>query len=117
MGKIYTSYFGNLHKIKDKGIVPISIAAFPPKWYAGAELKVLAPDVTMFIGYKENIVSQERFKKFYEHKLKVLGKEEILKKIKEIAGDKDAALLCFEAPGQFCHRRILGEFLEIEELK
>ena len=54
MGKIYTSYFGNLHKIKDKGIVPISISAFPPKWYNGEKLRFLAPDVTMFIGYKEN---------------------------------------------------------------
>ena len=99
MGKIYTSYFGNLHKIKDKGIVPISISAFPPKWYNGEKLRFLAPDVTMFIGYKENIVSQERFKKFYEYKLKALGKEKILEKIKEIAGDRDVALICFEAPG------------------
>ena len=56
MGKIYTSYFGNLLKLREKGIKPISIALLPPRWYAGDELRELAPDGTVFIGYKENIV-------------------------------------------------------------
>ena len=70
MSKIYTSYFGNLLKLKEKGIKPISIALFPPKWYTGDELLSLAPDPVIFTGYKENIVSEERFKKFYEYKIK-----------------------------------------------
>lgn len=70
MNKIYTSYFGNLLKLKEKGIKPISIALFPPKWYVGDALLSLAPDSAIFAGYKENIISEERFKKFYEYKIK-----------------------------------------------
>ena len=70
MRKIYTSYFGNLLKLKEKGIKPISIALFPPNWYVGDALLSLAPDSAIFAGYKENIVNEERFKKFYEYKIK-----------------------------------------------
>ena len=70
MSKIYTSYFGNLPKREKKGSKPISIALFPPKWYDGDELQDLAPDLTIFTGYKENIITEERFKKFYEYKIR-----------------------------------------------
>ena len=117
MSKIYTSYFGNLLKLKEKGIKPISIALFPPKWYTGDELHAVAPDPVIFTGYKENIVSEERFKKFYENKIKQIGKEKILKMIEDIAEGQDVALVCFEAPGCFCHRHILADYLNIEEYK
>ena len=117
MSKIYTSYFGNLLKLKEKRIKPISIALFPPKWYAGDELLNLAPDSAIFAGYKENIISEERFKKFYEYKIKQIGKEKILKMIEDIAEGQDVALVCFEAPGCFCHRHILADYLNIEEYK
>ena len=117
MGKIYTSHFGNLSKLEKKGIKPISIALFPPKWYDGDALLDLTPDLTIFTGYKENIITEERFKKFYKYKIKQLGKERILKMIEDIADGQDVALICFEAPGGFCHRHILADYLDIEEYK
>ena len=117
MSKIYTSYFGNLLKLKEKGIKPISIALFPPKWYIGDQLSAVAPDSAIFAGYKENIISEERFKKFYEYKIKQIGKEKIFKMIEDIAKGQDVALVCFEAPGCFCHRHILADYLNIEEYK
>ena len=114
MGKIYTSYFGNLSKLREKGIKPISIALFPPKWYDEDVLPDLAPDLTIFNGYKENIITEERFKKFYEYKIRQIGKEKILKMIED---GQDVALICFEAPGCFCHRHILADYLGIEEYK
>ena len=117
MGKIYTSYFSNLLKLKERGIKPISIALLSPKWYAGEELRDLAPDGTIFIAYKENLVSEERFKKFYEHKIKKIGKERILAMIEEKANGRDVALICFEHPNDMCHRHILAEYLDIEEFR
>ena len=117
MSKIYTSYFGNLLKLKEKGIKPISIALFPPKWYIGDQLPAVAPDSAIFAGYKENIISEERFKKFYEYKIKQIGKEKIFKMIEDIAKGQDVALVCFETPGCFCHRHILADYLNIEEYK
>ena len=117
MGKIYTSYFGNLSKLERNGIKPISIALFPSKWYDEDELQDLAPDLTIFTGYKENIITEERFKKFYEYKIRQIGKEKILKMIENIAKGQDVALICFEAPGCFCHRHILADYLDIEEYK
>lgn len=114
MNKIYTSYFANIKKLNGQGIEPISIALFPPKWYEGKELKALAPDVTFFEGYKEHLITEERFKKFYQYKIEKIGKNRILEMINEIA-DGDVALLCFERPGEMCHRHILGNYLGIEE--
>lgn len=117
MGKIYTSYFGNLHKIREKGIVPISIALFPPKWYAGEELRELTPDGTLFIAFKEMLIPEERFMRFYEYKIKQLGKEKIMQMIEDKAKGRDVALLCFEHPDCACHRHTLAKFLDIEEFK
>lgn len=37
--------------------------------------------------------------------------------IEDIAEGQDVALVCFEAPGCFCHRHILADYLNIEEYK
>lgn len=115
MGKVYTSYFGNILKLKEKGIVPISIALFPPKWYAGEELRDLAPDVTIFSAFKENIITEERFRRFYQYKIRKMGREKIRQLIDEAAKGRDIALICFEHPDRPCHRHILGKYMGIEE--
>ena len=117
MGKIYTSYFGNLHKLKDKGIVPVSIALFPPKWYAGKELRELTPDGTLFIAFKEGLIAEDRFLRMYEYKVRQLGKEKIMEMISEVSEGRDVALLCFEHPDCACHRHSLAKFLDIEEFE
>lgn len=111
MGKIYTSYFGQLTKLRAAGIEPISISLYPPNWYAGKQLTEIAPHAADLLAFKNGLIPKERFEIFYRYKLTQIGKENILKKIEALAEGKDCALLCFEKPTEFCHRHILAEFI------
>lgn len=39
---------------------------------------------------------------------------QILKQIETIANGSDVALLCYEKPGEFCHRRLVAEWIRQE---
>lgn len=96
----------------------VSIAGWPPRGYKGRQYKALAPKFWFFNKYK-----QDGDKEFYTQKYK----EEVLDKLdpKKVFEDlgEDAVLLCFEKPGDFCHRHLVAKWLmdnlhiEIKELK
>jgi hypothetical protein len=106
--KIYTSYFGNLAKLKKAGIIPISISLWPPKFYSGLKMPFLAPDKT-YIHWPEKTYTPE-----YQKKLSHLDAKYVLQEIIKLSGGKDVALCCYEKPGEFCHRRLIAEWLTKE---
>ena len=55
----------------------------------------------------------------YHERLGVLDKESVLKNLEKLAGGREEiALVCYEKPGDFCHRHIVADWLDqgIEEL-
>ena len=109
---IYTSYFGNLKHIPPK-ILPVSIARFPPRWYKGHQMKSLAPPEKLLWKAKQGKTDKE------DYRLQYLGEIEkrftpssLYDSLISTCGGQDIALLCFEKRGQFCHRRILAQWLE-----
>lgn len=116
--KIYTSYFGNVKKVEEAGIIPVSISLYPPIWRKWTQLRHFAPtkDILFNSSGQENYT--ERFNK------EILGKldpNEMKQLINIISQGKDIALICFEKPGDFCHRHLVADWLteklgvEIEE--
>jgi len=51
----------------------------------------------------------EEYVPLYEEILSKLDPEDVWKEL-----GSDAVLLCYEAPGKFCHRRLAAEWLERE---
>lgn len=113
---IYTSYFAKSRKLTQHNIVQIGIALYPPSWFVGESIKELAPTQKLYNRFNRGISIGQYEKLFYNQLLK-LDKDKILQKIKEIAGDQNSALLCFEKNDKFCHRHIVGEWLGINEWK
>lgn len=116
--KIYTSYFGNVKKLEEAGILPVSISLYPPKWRGWSQLRFFAP--TKDILFNTSGV-EEYTKRFNEEILEKLNAEEVKRLIELISRGRDVALLCFEKPGDFCHRHLVAQWLkeklgfEIEE--
>ncbi len=106
--QISTSYFGNILAIKKANIVAIGIAINPPRFFKGGSLKNLAPRYEM-IHWPEDRYTPE-FKKI----LKFQDAKLIYKQLESFAAGKNIALLCYEKPGEFCHRRLVAEWLEKE---
>jgi hypothetical protein len=81
----------------------VAISRGIPKWYKGRAYKVLAPSWELI-----RIKGTEEYTRRYRNE--VLNRLDPKKVYKDL-GD-DAILLCWEKPGEFCHRRLVAKWLE-----
>ena len=108
--EIYTSYFGNMKRLSAAGIMPIGIARWKPRFYEGTNMFSVAPTRYML----SDACGQEEYVRLYNEILKSRGAQNILNEIESIAKGRNVALLCYEKPGDFCHRHLLADFLNKE---
>lgn len=125
--KIRTGYFGGMKKERYQNSVSISRSV--PKDIKGhiPEMQDLAPSWETLNGYKNGKIDADGYtESFYRDLMKsgyaadtrIFGmKEKIarlnaLEALKTIAGDSDTVtLLCWEKPGDLCHRHVIREWL------
>ena len=105
---IFTSYFGNIKNIPSS-IIPVSIAQNSPRWYKGVEEKRLAPTTAIRQNYRKTN-SQVEYTLAFNVMLEFLDMDSILESLTSYG--KDICLLCYEKPGEFCHRRLVAEYLK-----
>lgn len=105
--KVFTSYFGNVNALERCGVVPISIARWSPRGWSGLKLTWLAPTSYML----SDACSMEEYVRQYEEICKKIHPDWLLRQLQQMGGGKDVALLCFERPGDFCHRHMLADYL------
>jgi len=97
---IQTSYF------KQPGLDPddlrlVSIALWAPRGYRGRRYTALAPRREMLK------MGEAPYREEYQ---KILDSLDPAKVAKDLG--PDAIMLCWERPGEFCHRRLVAEWLE-----
>ena len=79
----------------------VSIALWSPRGWGGRRYKALAPRRKMMT------MDEASYREAYQKILDGLDPQEVFEDLRE-----DAILLCWEAPGKFCHRRLVAEWLE-----
>lgn len=118
--KIYTSYYGNLRKLGTTGILPIGISLGVPNFFKGHKMMYLAPTRAML----NSLIPQEEYTKMYREQILSKVSLDTLREDLSIitrGQNVDVALLCWEKPGDFCHRHLFAEWMkemtgyEIEE--
>ena len=93
--KIYTGQYG------------ISIAIYPPIDWSGARFPALEPNRKTFFAKKAEQINEEEYKnRYFQETLSKLDPKEIYDRL------QNYVLLCWEAPGEFCHRRLVAKWLE-----
>ncbi len=98
---MHTSYFRRFYY--DPGNINlVSIARKAPSWYRGKHYKLLAPASELL-----NLHGEE-FRRIYDAYLATLDPKKVLADLWP-----QAILLCWEAPGQWCHRRVVAVWLEL----
>lgn len=121
---MYTGYFAKIKTYEKAGLIPIAICGGIPKWYKGLWYKKLAPKWSFFNEWK-NGAEHKGDNDYYIHHFnnEVLDKLSILQVIEDlqkIANTKDTdkiILLCYEKPGDFCHRHLVADWLTKNGLK
>lgn len=88
--------------------------------FYGDAYKKLAPSWDLYTTWRdnpENLTQDELInfyiKEYFEHRLMNLDVQELLQELNETFGDQ-IILLCHELPGDFCHRRLIADFIELE---
>ena len=97
---MFTSYFANAKTLSPE-LVPVSIARGSPRWFTGKKELRLAPTRAML-----KMLKAEYDAAFAEILAKLDPAE-----IHQALGE-NAVLLCWEKPGDACHRRLVAEWLE-----
>ena len=112
MAEVYTSYFANLKNLPDN-FCPISICGKVPDWYDGIQFKILAPKYSFFKVYEETHDKDYYIEHFQNEVLGTrLNPHLILNRLYELADRKIPCLICYEKPGDFCHRHLVAEWLQ-----
>ncbi len=118
--KIWTTYFAHVKDIDINKVMPIAICGKAVSGWSYPEYKLLAPSWDIYDEYKNRGGTPEKYtERFLKERLSVLDKESVLKNLEELAdGREEIALVCYEKPGDFCHRHIVADWLgdDIEEL-
>jgi uncharacterized protein (DUF488 family) len=85
----------------------VSIAVEHPSWFYGFEYKPLIPSRDLEEGYHRGRITVAEYTKSYNIQLLGLDPRQVFLDLGE-----NAILLCYEPPGQFCHRRLVAAWLE-----
>ena len=105
--EIRTSYYANLKSIDKTKYYPIAISRYLPKNINLTQILELAPPSWLI---KEK--NQGKFIEEFQKRLECLDSMEVYELLKSISKEKVPVLLCYEKPGEFCHRHIIAEWFE-----
>jgi uncharacterized protein YeaO (DUF488 family) len=109
---IYTSYFGNIPNLKKLGIIPIAICGGLPEDYNGKWYRKLAPSWSIYSQYKETGKCDVYINRYINEILNKLNSQIVYSNLCNLAGRKyDFALICYEKLGRFCHRHLVSNWL------
>jgi len=106
MKQIFTSYYSSKCS---KFPTAVSISASAPDYFRGKRFSVLAPSWEILNAYKEHRIDEEEYARRY---LTLLEERGLTPEGVYHATPPGTILLCYEKPGQFCHRRVLAKWME-----
>lgn len=107
---IYTGYFAKVKQYENAGLTTVSISGKAPSFYKGPEYKGLAPRWQMFNDWKKGKIDNFGYTKLFNQYLETLDKESVKRALESFG--EDVVLLCYEKPGDFCHRHLVADWLE-----
>lgn len=107
---IYTSYFANIRNLPDS-FEPVSIARWPPKWFKGHVFPYLAPPDDILTKYKRNGDKDYYVREYCCRVLDLLNPDGVVRNLHAMTNKSNIALLCYEKPGDFCHRHLVTDWL------
>ena len=107
---LHTSYFAKVRTFPST-LTPIGISLWPPHWFTGESYPLLSPSRDLLNAYKAGGCTQAEYRfRYYDETLSRLDPASVYKDL--CAKGEDVAILCYERTGEFCHRRLVAEWLE-----
>lgn len=115
--KIWTSYFANIRNIDLDKIMPIAICGKAIDGWTYPQYKRLAPSWSIYKEYKDSLDRERYVRRFTAEILSGLDRSEVMRDLENLSDGKDIVLVCYEKPGDFCHRHLIAEWLDKDNIK
>jgi len=107
---LQTSYFPKTKFVPN----PLSIASKSPSWYLDMTFNLLTPKKDYLFAYKNKEIDPEEYTRQYmDTVLDTLDPAQIYQHLTK-TNTVPCTLLCYETPGDFCHRRIVAAWFEYQ---
>lgn len=92
-----------------KGEHGVSVARGTPRWFKGEQIIELCPSWGLIRDVQKKKITEEEYTViYYRDYLCGLDAQKYIERL------NGKILLCWEKPGDFCHRRIIAEWIERE---
>ena len=125
--KFYTSYYANFRHIP-KDFMCIGISRYFQDYFKRTDIpnflytpnNVLAPSEKLLLAMKKGLITEEQYEYYYVQGLQeglarmgyqseTMYYEALLREFDNTPGVSAVVFLCYEKPGEFCHRNILSK--------
>ena len=108
---IFTSNFAKAKSLDNSKYLVVAISRYVPKGYSGVRELRFAPSRRLLMSYKKGLSSELYTKAFFNE---LIDKENVYSVFKDLASlshGRDIVLCCYEKAGDFCHRRLIADFV------
>lgn len=96
-----TSYFAHY-----RGPDGVAITAYKPKFFNGPTYPSLAPSKSLLARYKAGLTDETEYETEFRAHLATLDPQKVWDDL------QGKVLLCYERPGDFCHRHIVAAWIK-----
>lgn len=119
---IFTSNFSKAKSLDTSRYLVVAISRYVPKGYSGVRELRFAPSRQLLMSYKKGLSTDIYTQLFFNELRNKESVYSVFKDLARLSNGRDIVLCCYEKPGDFCHRRLIADFVlsnwnyEIKEL-
>lgn len=112
--QVYTSCFKFAKGLDESKFFVVSISRFPPRGFKGYKCYEFAPSADLLKRFRGGL-SQYHYRVSYRHDvLECVDVHKVFEGLARLACGRDIVLCCFEPAFDFCHRRLLADYVQEE---
>lgn len=108
---IFTSNFAKAKSLDDSKFLVVAISRYVPKGYSGVRELRFAPSRELLSSYKKGMSSELYTQLFFNELRNKDSVYSVFKDLARLSKGRDIVLCCYEKAGDFCHRRLIADFV------
>lgn len=108
---IFTSNFAKAKSLDDSKYLVVAISRYVPRGYSGVRELSFAPSRRLLMSYKKGLSSELYTKAFFNELIDEENVYSVFKNLARLSHGRDIVLCCYEKAGDFCHRRLIADFV------
>lgn len=108
---IFTSNFAKAKSLDSSKFLVVAISRYVPKGYSGVRELRFAPSRKLLMSYKNGLSTHDYEEIFFSELGNTDSVYSVFCDLAKLSNGRDIVLCCYEKAGEFCHRRLIADFV------